>query len=649
MQAQQQALASVFGSEAFASGDIDALAREITPLAAATIGVERASVWLFSPGETALSCIDLFESTPASHSSGLELTAAEYANEFAALRTARFVAADDALTDPRTAGYVSTYLKPLRITAMLDALIQTSGQRLGLLCLEHVDREHHWEPDEIFFACELADKIALALLNRSRREMLATLAASESRYRSILDASPDGVAITDLKGQITMVSQTAERMLGRGRVNEIIGRSITDFIVPEDRARAGARIALMFEGAKSGSGEYRGMRLDGSLLDIDVNSAFIRGHDSKPSGIVFMVRDIAERREARDALRRSNDLLGSIVETVPARIFWKGRDLRYLGCNSAFARDAGFSLPDDLVGKTDFEMGWRDQAELYRADDVAVMESGVGRVDYEEPQTTSGGETSWLSTSKVPLRDSDNQVVGILGTYHDITPRKLADDALRDSLTEKESLLKEIHHRVKNNLQIINSLLRLEASRSKEPAVKTALGEMQGRVLSMAVLHETLYRTRTFGRVDLSSYLRDLAQRFLRANTGAASPRLTLDLSPVEVRIDQGIPCGLIVNEILTNSIKYAFLDDRAGEIKIILRPTTNHEILLQVSDNGPGLPEDFEARRDRSLGMQLVTDLTRQIGGRLEIGRGPGARFTFTFQSGEPMRLSPQSNPKQD
>ena len=649
MQAQQQALASVFGSEAFASGDIDALAREITPLAAATIGVERASVWLFSPGETALSCIDLFESTPASHSSGLELTAAEYANEFAALRTARFVAADDALTDPRTAGYVSTYLKPLRITAMLDALIQTSGQRLGLLCLEHVDREHHWEPDEIFFACELADKIALALLNRSRREMLATLAASESRYRSILDASPDGVAITDLKGQITMVSQTAERMLGRGRVNEIIGRSITDFIVPEDRARAGARIALMFEGAKSGSGEYRGMRLDGSLLDIDVNSAFIRGHDSKPSGIVFMVRDIAERREARDALRRSNDLLGSIVETVPARIFWKGRDLRYLGCNSAFARDAGFSLPDDLVGKTDFEMGWRDQAELYRADDVAVMESGVGRVDYEEPQTTSGGETSWLSTSKVPLRDSDNQVVGILGTYHDITPRKLADDALRDSLTEKESLLKEIHHRVKNNLQIINSLLRLEASRSKEPAVKTALGEMQGRVLSMAVLHETLYRTRTFGRVDLSSYLRDLAQRFLRANTGAASPRLTLDLSPVEVRIDQGIPCGLIVNEILTNSIKYAFLDDRAGEIKIILRPTTNHEILLQVSDNGPGLPEDFEARRDRSLGMQLVTDLTRQIGGRLEIGRGPGARFTFTFQSGEAMRLNPQSSPKKD
>ncbi len=468
------------------------------------------------------------------------------------------------------------------------------------------------------------------------RRYIAALAASEARYRSILNASPDAIAIADLTGRITMFSMRAASMFGSEPAVDIVGRNIAEFIAPEDREAVAGRLAQLFAGTKTGTGEYRGLRLDGATFDIDVNSEFIRDPDGKPTEIVFVVRDITEQKQAREALRQSTDLLRSIIETVPARIFWKDRDFRFLGCNTLVARDGGLDSPQDLIGKTDFDMVWRDQAVSYQADVRAVMESGLPKLDFEEVQSTPAGGEIWLSTSKVPLRDETNEVIGILGIYHDVTQRKHADDALRESLTEKESLLKEIHHRVKNNLQVISSLLRLEAGRSPDAAVKLALGEMQGRVRSMSVLHETLYKTRRFGRLDLAGYLKELAHQFFRAHAAAAaSARLRLDLAPVDVRIEQGIPCGLIVNELMMNSFKYAFANGAPGELGILLRTEADHEILLRVTDTGPGVPEDFDARKGRSLGMQLVADLARQIGGRLEVGQGPGARFDVRFHPG--------------
>jgi len=141
---------------------------------------------------------------------------------------------------------------------------------------------------------------------------------------------------------------------------------------------------------------------------------------------------LATHKQAEDSVRESHDLLHSVVENTPARIFWKDRDSRYLGCNTQFAKDAGYPSSDELTGKTDFDMGWKDQAELYRADDRAVMESGNPRLDYEEPQTTSDGNMIWLRTSKVPLRDRSNRVIGILGVYEDITARKQAEEKLHE-------------------------------------------------------------------------------------------------------------------------------------------------------------------------------------------------------------------------
>jgi PAS domain S-box-containing protein len=338
-----------------------------------------------------------------------------------------------------------------------------------------------------------------------------------------------------------------------------------------------------------------------------------------------------EKQRAEEALRKSKDMLQFVMDHVPARIFWKDGDLRYVGANRRFAIDAGYHDPDQLIGKTDFEMRWAELAEVYRTGDRAVMESGLPKLDCEQPGTTPDGQQVWLSTSKVPLRDEQNHVAGILGIDQDITDRKRAEKAVLASLSEKEALLKEVHHRVKNNLALITSLMRLETGKSREPETKSALKAMQARIHSVMLLNETLYKTQHYSQVKLADYLRQMATHLFRAqNPDPDAVRLVLDLEPVEVQTDQAIPCGLIVNELMTNSLKYAFAGGKRGEVRVSLSQEPYGPARLRVSDTGVGLPADFEARRGGSLGLQLVGDLAKQLQGALEVG--PGPTFTVTF-----------------
>jgi PAS domain S-box-containing protein len=248
------------------------------------------------------------------------------------------------------------------------------------------------------------------------------------------------------------------------------------------------------------------------------------------------------------------------------------------------------------------------------------------------------GELFIENATIAPVLNSAGETTHYVALKEDITLRKRTETALQNSLKEKVALLNEVHHRVKNNLQIVSSMLRMEAARSDTPGTKAVLGDMQSRIRSMALLHETLYRSGTFASIDLADYLKQLASQTFRAHVmGDATVRLHLDLAALAVDMDLATPCGLLVNELLTNSLKHAFAQGQSGVILVQLLPVATVDVetshwVVRVRDDGVGLPADFTTLNHNSLGMQLIGDLARQLHGKLDIEPGPGASFAVTF-----------------
>lgn len=219
----------------------------------------------------------------------------------------------------------------------------------------------------------------------------------------------------------------------------------------------------------------------------------------------------------------------------------------------------------------------------------------------------------------------------------DITERKREEDKVRASLREKEILLKEIHHRVKNNLQIISSLLNLQSAHIRDPRALEVFKEGQGRVRSMALIHEKLYQSADLERVDFSEYIKNLAAYLFRSyEVHAGAVVLNVEAEDVLLGVDTAIPCGLIINELVSNSLKHAFPGGGGGSINIRLRPADAERLTLVVADDGVGLPDGFDVRSPPSLGLQLVNTLARQLGGEVLVSEGAGAEFSITLRKGD-------------
>jgi PAS domain S-box-containing protein len=308
----------------------------------------------------------------------------------------------------------------------------------------------------------------------------------------------------------------------------------------------------------------------------------------------------------------------------------KDRDLRYTLVNPAMGTLLGVPAAN-LIGLTDAELFGREEAVLIAADDRRVL---AGEIVREERSRSFQGKTHILSLTKVPMRDETGELVGICGIAHDTTERKRMEDALRLSLQEKEVLLKEIHHRVKNNMQIISSILNLQAGSVKDPAALECLRESQRRIRSMALVHEKLYRSSDFSRIDFGEYVRSLVTAlFQSCRTDSNRVRLDCKAEDVFLDINTAIPCGLVANELIVNALKHAFPEGRSGVIKTRLRPLGKDEYRFVISDNGVGFPKDLDFRNTESLGMQLVTLLVGQLDGTIDLKRKGGTTFDIVFK----------------
>jgi PAS domain S-box-containing protein len=223
----------------------------------------------------------------------------------------------------------------------------------------------------------------------------------------------------------------------------------------------------------------------------------------------------------------------------------------------------------------------------------------------------------------------------------DINDRKIAElqlqeraDQLNRSLAEKKILAREVHHRVKNNFQVISSLLRMQAALAKDESVSIILSKVQRRIIAMALIHERLYGEESIEHIDFGEYMHSLIDELFNAYAHSSGAVVkNLNSACVLLNVDQAIPCGLILNELVTNALKYAYPDGKAGEVKIDLKESPSGFVTLTVSDQGVGLPEGVDWNNAHSLGLPLVDALTQQLNGRLTVGPPPGASFTMQFQ----------------
>jgi PAS domain S-box-containing protein len=365
------------------------------------------------------------------------------------------------------------------------------------------------------------------------------------------------------------------------------------------------------------SGEQRIMEISGIKLGEGILATFV---------------DLTERKRAEDARRESEALYRRLFNSMDEgfciieMIFDsedKPVDYRFLEINAAFERQTGMR---EAVGKRMRELAPSHEAYWFEIYGKIALTGEPAHFESEAKALNRYYEVRAYRVGKPELRQ-----VAIV--FSDISGRKSAEEALLATLEEKTALLKEVHHRVKNNLQIVSSLLNLQARSVKNPAALETLRDTQGRIRAMALLHETLYREGSPAGVNCAVYFNHLCAHLCRAfGQMAEQVRVTADIEPVELGLDFAIPCGLIVNELVSNSFKHAFPDGRRGEITVSLRTEAEGGIVLSVADDGIGLQSGEDYQQSGTLGTQLVTGLAKQIAAAMEVNSDHGTMVQISF-----------------
>ena len=339
----------------------------------------------------------------------------------------------------------------------------------------------------------------------------------------------------------------------------------------------------------------------------------------------------AKWKRADEALRASEEKFAKAFRTSPDAItLTRLSDGAYLEVNEGFTRLMGCSKEEALASSTIGMGHWADPDGRQRVLD-AMRETG-SVLGTEMPFRRKDGSIFIGSLSAAYLDLQGERCV--LATTRDVTEQREAERQLRASLSEKEVLFKEVHHRVKNNLQIVSTLLDLQSKFLVDERDLKTFKESQNRVRAMALIHEKLYGSKNLAKLDLSSYVSSLASHLFEAfGTERGTVEFKADVEDVALSMDKAVPFGLILNELVSNALKYAFPEGRKGTVRIELRARQNGEVALSVSDDGVGLPAEVDFRDAKTLGLHLVRMLAWQLQGSLDREEGPGTRFVIAFR----------------
>ena len=480
-----------------------------------------------------------------------------------------------------------------------------------------------------------AASIARDMSERARAE--EALRQSEEKYRSLVANIPDVIWTADETGQSLFVSRNCERMSGY-TAEEICGSDVWfERMDPGDLPAVKEAYEALFARGQAYSVEYRIQRKDGQWIwvrDRAVHS-YARNGKRYTDG---MVSDITEQKQAFQLVERLQRRTELILHSAGEGILGLDAGGRFTLVNAAAARMLGFA-PSELIGR---EMHAVVRHACGSApEDCAIYASirlGTERRVTNDVFSTKAGRSfpvEYVSTPK--LEDGG---IGAVVVFRDITEAKLAQERIEASLKEKEALLREIHHRVKNNLQIVCSLLKLQSRGVEDPEAQRVFEGTRHRVKAMALVHETLYQSGDLAGIDFAAYTSRLVAQLLRSY--GASPRnvqAELAVASAVLPIDVAIPCALILTELVSNSLKHAFAGGRSGVLRVAFQRRLETSWMLEVEDPGGGEAREAPPRQGSSFGLELVRLLTEQLSGSLQIAPAPGHRVTVIFPAPEPAK----------
>ncbi len=321
-----------------------------------------------------------------------------------------------------------------------------------------------------------------------------------------------------------------------------------------------------------------------------------------------------------------------IFDAIPDLIAILDTDHRIVKVNNAMA-DKVSKSPNTLMGTICYHAVHNSEKPPENCPHAQLLKDGLEH-SWEIYEENLGG---YFIVTASPISDNDGKLIGSIHIAHDITKRKEIEEKLEKTLQEKDILMKEIYHRVKNNLMVISSLLSLQSRYIKDKDTKEIFRESQNRAKSIALIHEKLYKSEDLKHINFTEYLQNLSNDLYNTYTTDKNlVKLVLDVDDIIFNVEISIPLGLILNELLTNSLKHAFPDGRRGEIKVELHLKEDGRYCLSVEDNGVGLPKDLNLQKTGTLGMQIINSLTEQINGEIILESNMGTKFTIFFNDQE-------------
>ncbi len=450
----------------------------------------------------------------------------------------------------------------------------------------------------------------------------------------LVEDSPEAHIALSPDGTIRYWNRGAQALFGR-RSEDAVGRAFVDLVVPPEGREEMAHALAQVIGSGSRVVRTSSRRGDGSEVLMEAMVKSVRSADGRLRFIAIRERE----RYVSESLRRTeaqaaDAMFRGLLEAAPDAMMIARSDSTIALVNGQLHRMFGYER-EELLGKP---------VEILVPDRFRGIHLQHRERYFGEPRTRpmgagldlqgrrKDGSEFPVEISLSPMRTDDGTLV--TAAIRDISERKLVETRLRTSLNEKEVLLKEVHHRVKNSLQIVSSMLALQMRQVTSPQAIELLKESQTRIRSIALLHEKLYQSPSLARVDIPGYLRGIATELM--GTYGVTDQVALSVGAEDLRLgmDAAISCGLIVNELLSNALKHAFPGGRRGTVRVILR-REGEEVVLEVTDDGVGFPPGIDFHHPDTLGLKLVCMLTEQIRGTIELERREGTKFVIRFAQG--------------